>query len=71
MRRTGVFKTPPALRSDYMGRFAKIAKAKWYDLYADLYRQTHEETATDAEIMIDAEIRLKVLTTPDDKGEIR
>lgn len=33
----------------------------WLDLYSDLYRETHEETATQGEILADAELRLQIL----------
>ncbi|HUY75145.1 MAG TPA: hypothetical protein VMV29_08370 [Ktedonobacterales bacterium] len=39
----------------------KISKAAWIDLYIDLYRQTHGEGATDAQVIEDAQRRLQTL----------
>lgn len=38
-----------------------ISKQAWQLLYADLYRQTHEEAATDERVLDDAEQRLRLL----------
>lgn len=37
----------------------------WLDLYSDLYRETHEETATQGEILADAQLRFQILTRPE------
>lgn len=37
----------------------------WLDLYSDLYRETNEETATEVEILADAQLRLQILSQPD------
>lgn len=37
----------------------------WLDLYADLYRETHEEFATVDEIIADADLRFQVITRSD------
>lgn len=43
----------------------------WGTVYADLYRESNEERASDYEILADVQERLKVLTTPDDEREVR
>lgn len=45
----------------YFDRYHAMSKATWADLYADLYRQTHGEESSDAEIMDDAERRAGIL----------
>jgi hypothetical protein len=51
----------PEIDEALHGRYAKISKASWADVYFDLYRQTHGEMAEDADIMADAERRLVIL----------
>jgi len=62
-RKTGVFKTPPTFFNNSIveGKYAKISKAAWADLYADLYRQINGEQITPEEIIKDAENRLSIL----------
>lgn len=45
----------------FFDRYHAMSKATWADLYADLYRQTHGEASSDAEIMNDAERRAEIL----------
>jgi hypothetical protein len=61
-RATGVTKRPPELDFELRGRYKKISKADWADLYADLFRQVYGEDADDQDIMQDAEERLVILT---------
>jgi hypothetical protein len=61
MRPSGVFKRRPVLERSLLGRYARISKARWAELYLDLYRQTHGEHVTDEECMGDAEKRSGVL----------
>lgn len=44
---------------------AEILPDEWFNLYSDLYRENHDERASDGEILADAMERLKVITTPD------
>jgi len=60
-RPTGVFKRSPEMDDELQGRFAKISKADWADIYFDLCRQAFGEEMTDEEIMQDAEKRLGIL----------
>ncbi len=63
-RMAALNKRPPEMDSSLEGRFAKISKAGWADLYFDLYRQTcGDERASDEECMKDAERRLEILKT--------
>lgn len=62
MRRTGIIKKAPLLGDAQMHRFAKIPKAKWFDLYSDLFRQAFGERRTDLEVLSDAEKRLATMT---------
>ncbi len=57
------FKKPTAYFTTRETRrtFDRISKAAWADLYADLYRQTHGEEATEEIIIEDAEKRLETL----------
>ena len=64
MRATGVFKRP----SGYLPTTGPeqqvardISKAGWVDLYIDLYRQTHGESAPIGEVLADAMRRLATL----------
>lgn len=41
----------------------------WLDLYSDLYRETHEEAATEVEILADAQLRLQILSQPEIKSD--
>lgn len=61
MPRTGITKRSPELTAEIRGRYAKISKADWADLYADLYRQMFGEAAEDEVVMQDAERRLGIL----------
>ncbi len=58
-------KRPPGLGKEYRERFAVIPKARWYDLYADLYRQCFGEDASDADVMTGAEQRRGILDSND------
>jgi hypothetical protein len=60
-RPTGVFKRSPEIAPELRGRYAKISKSDWADLYTDLYRQTFGENESDEAIMQDAEKRLSIL----------
>jgi hypothetical protein len=51
----------PEIDPRLLGRYARITKANWADLYFDLYREVRGEDAGDAEVMADAEGRLDVL----------
>jgi hypothetical protein len=51
---------PEIARSLY-GRYMKISKADWADLYFNLLRQVYGEAMRDEEIMQDAENRLDIL----------
>jgi hypothetical protein len=54
-------KRAPEMDQELFGRYAKISKADWADLYFDALRQLYGESMTDEEIMQDAENRLEVL----------
>lgn len=43
----------------------EILPDEWFGLYSDLYRENHDERASDGEILADAMERLKVITTLD------
>ncbi len=60
-RPTGVLKRPPEIAPELNGRYAKISKADWADLYFDLFRQVYGEDEADEAIMQDAEKRLNFL----------
>lgn len=44
---------------------AEILHSEWLAIYSDLYRETHEETASDGEVIADALERLTVIDSPD------
>jgi hypothetical protein len=62
-RPTGIRKRQPELSPEVRGRYARISKADWADLYADLYRQVFGESETDEAVLQDAEKRLGILKT--------
>jgi hypothetical protein len=53
---------PDTFTDDTYTQYAKISKADWADLFADLYRESSgEEAASSDEIMRDALRRLEIL----------
>jgi hypothetical protein len=62
-RPAGIVKRQPELSAELRGRYAKISKADWADLYADLFRQVFGEGETDEAVLQDAEKRLSILKT--------
>jgi len=62
-RPTGIVKRPPELESSLRSRYARLSKADWADLYADLFRQVFGEDEPDEAILQDAEKRLGILKT--------
>lgn len=58
---TGRTQSLPEIDEALQGRYAKISKANWCDVFFDLYRESYGEHADDTEIMADAERRLEIL----------
>lgn len=54
-------KRPPEMARALAGRYARISKADWADVYFDLFRQVFGENEPDETIMQDAEKRLGIL----------
>jgi hypothetical protein len=58
---TGRIQSLPEIDQALHGRYSKISKADWADLYFDLFRETHGETAEDETVMEDAERRMLII----------
>lgn len=54
-------KRAPEMDATLYGRYKKMSKADWADLYFDALRQLYGESMSDEEIMQDAEKRLEIL----------
>lgn len=56
-------KRSPEMDEELLGRYARMSKADWADLYFDALRQLYGDVMSDEEIMQDAEKRLDILKT--------
>jgi hypothetical protein len=51
----------PEMDQELYGRYMKIPKADWANVYFDLFRQIYGEYRSDEEVMQDVEMRLDML----------
>jgi hypothetical protein len=58
---SGYWSGPRIDKNSIPVRAEKISKTAWMDLYFDLYQQTHGDPASQADVIEDAEKRLKIL----------